>query len=211
MALLRRVTSWVLIAFALGALNMVALTSWLTDAKAADLGRHGDPSAGAALVQSFGCAGCHGAQLQGGSGPKLVGIERRRSRAQIARAITDPVAPMPKFDLTRGQVADVVAYLSQLDGGVGTQPRVSIEPVKPTDSALVRVWFPEKPPRNATVEASMSMGHSMMGTEKIKLRKTRDPHTLEARVPFEMGGAWMIKVRYGKSGKIEMPVNVGGE
>jgi len=172
----------------------------------------GDANAGAALVQSSGCAGCHGAQLRGGSGPKLVGIERRRTSVQIANAIVNPVAPMPKFDFDRRQVADIVAYLSQLDGGASNaamKPRISILPANPTDSATVRVWFPGTPPRDATVQATMSMGHSMMGTDRIKLRPSSDPHVLSAKVPLGMGGAWMIKVHYGKSGEVDIPINVG--
>ena len=197
-----------------GALGISMLMANATSASA-EYGMHGagDANAGAALVQSSGCAGCHGAQLRGGNGPKLVGIERRRTSAQIANAIVNPVAPMPKFDFNRQQVADIVAYLSQLDGGAAMngamKPKISIRPANPTDSAMVRVWFPGTPPRDATVEATMNMGHSMMGTDRIKLRPSSDPHVLSAKVPFGMGGAWMIKVRYGKSGEVDMPINVG--
>lgn len=168
----------------------------------------GDPKAGAALVQSSNCAGCHGGQFQGDLGPKLVGIEKRRTPEQIAKAIADPQLPMPKFAFTPQQVADVVAYVSQLDGGA-MRPKISILPAKPRDSAVVSVWFPGTPPSDATVEATMSMGHSMMGTNPIKLKKTGDPHKLAAKVPFAMGGAWMIKVHYDKSQEVDMPINVG--
>jgi mono/diheme cytochrome c family protein len=168
----------------------------------------GDPKAGAALVQSSNCAGCHGGQFQGDLGPKLVGIEKRRTPEQIAKAIADPQPPMPKFAFTPQQVADVVAYVSQLDGGA-MRPKISILPAKPKDSAMVSVWFPGTPPSDATVEAKMSMGHAMMGTNPIKLKKTGDPHKLAAKVPFEMGGAWMIKVHYDKSQEVDMPINVG--
>jgi mono/diheme cytochrome c family protein len=174
----------------------------------------GDPKAGAALVQSSNCTGCHGGQFQGDLGPKLVGIEKRRSPEQIAKAISNPEPPMPKFALTSQQVADVVAYVSQLDdgaanGGGAMRPKILILPAKPIDSAMVSVWFPGTPPSDATVEARMSMGHSMMGTRPIKLKRTGDPHKLAAKVPFEMGGAWMIKVHYGKTHEIDIPIEVG--
>ncbi len=174
----------------------------------------GDPKAGAALVQSSNCSGCHGARFQGDLGPNLIGIEKRRSPAQIAAAITHPEPPMPKFDFTSRQVADIVAYLSQLDGGdasggPGTQPKISLSPARPRDSATVTVEFPGAPPADATVEAAMSMGHAKMGTYPIKLNKTSDPHKLSAKVPFGMGGAWMIKVRYDKTREVDVPIEVG--
>jgi len=174
----------------------------------------GDPKAGAALVQSSNCSGCHGGRFQGDLGPNLIGIEKRRTPVQIAGVITNPEPPMPKFDFSTQQVADVVAYLSQLDGGSGAggggvQPKISLSPAKPTDSAVVSVSFPGTPPPDATVETSMSMGHSRMGSDPIKLKKTADPHKLSAKVPFEMGGAWMIKVRYDKTHEVDMPVTVG--
>jgi hypothetical protein len=147
--------------------------------------------------------------LQGDTGPSLIGIEKRRTPQQIANALTNPEAPMPTYGFSGKQVADVVAYLSQLDGGSNSRPTITLSPAKPTTSTVVSVAFPGEPPPNATVEATMSMGHSTMGTERIKLRKTKDPHVLKAHVAFSMGGAWMIKVHYGTSREVDMPVNVG--
>ena len=200
----------------LGSWSRAPLAAVAVTIAAAACGPHpssGDPKAGAALVQSSNCAGCHGGQFQGDLGPKLVGIEKRRSPEQIAKAITNPEPPMPMFAFTPQQVADVVAYLSQLDGGTANgggvmRPKISILPAKPTDSATVSVWFSGSPPPDATVEATMSMGHSTMGTSPIKLKKTGDPHKLSAKVSFGMGGPWMIKVRYDKSQEVDMPVNV---
>ena len=194
----------------LGSWSRAPLAAVAVTIAAAACGPHpsGDPKAGAALVQSANCAGGHGGQFQGDLGPKLVGIEKRRTPEQIAKAIADPQPPMPKFAFTPQQVADVVAYVSQLDGGF-MRAKISILPAKPKDSAVVSVWFPGTPPSDATVEATMSMGHAMMGTNPIKLKKTGDPHKLAAKVPFEMGGAWMIKVRYDKSLEVDMPINVG--
>jgi hypothetical protein len=98
--------------------------------------------------------------------------------------------------------------------GAGTapdamQPRITIEPKYPTDSATVQVRFPGKPPRNATVEATMKMGGSQMGTGPVTLKPTTDPHVFWARVPFGMDGAWIIRVRYSGSKEVDMPVRVG--
>jgi cytochrome c553 len=51
------------------------------------------------------CAGCHGAQAQGGAGPKLAGLSRAWSPAQFSHAVLDGQAPegralttlMPRF------------------------------------------------------------------------------------------------------------------
>jgi len=60
-----------------------------------------DANSGARLVQSHGCTGCHGAQLQGGSdGPKLAGIEKSLNAAAIAAFIKHPPEPMPDFGFT---------------------------------------------------------------------------------------------------------------
>jgi cytochrome c553 len=168
----------------------------------------GDPKAGAALVQTSNCAGCHGGRMQGDLGPNLIGIEKRRTPVQIAGAITNPEAPMPKFAFSAQQVGDLVAYLSQLDAG-GDEPKISVSPEVPRDSAIVSVRFPGTPPSDAMLEASMKMGHSSHGPPPMRLKKTSDPHVLSARVPFSMGGAWMLKVRYDKSREVDMPINVG--
>ena len=63
----------------------------------------GDANNGAKLVQANGCAGCHGAGLNGGGiGPSLVGIEHRLSLDSIAAFIANPKPPMPNFGFTWG-------------------------------------------------------------------------------------------------------------
>lgn len=168
----------------------------------------GNATAGAKLVQVSGCEGCHGAGLRGSTAPSLVGIEKRMSPAQIAKAIQDPEPPMPRFGLSEKQVANVVAYLSGLDGGNG-KPIVRLVPANPTQEATVNVTFPGTPPSVAQVEAMMQMGSMSHGSGWLPLHKTSDPHTLATKVHFSMGGPWMIRVQYG--GKVmAVPITVGG-
>jgi len=170
----------------------------------------GDPAAGALLVQSNGCTGCHGANFQGATGPKLYGIEHQLSAAQIADAIANPQAPMPKFPLDAAQIADVVAYLSSLDGGRGgAGPVATLEPAKPSSHATLTVRFPGTAPRSVTAQPAMQMGGSSMSAAKVTLRPTSDPHVWQGKVSFSMGGPWTIDVTY--DGKhLTVPVNVAG-
>ena len=169
----------------------------------------GDANGGAKIVQSSGCTGCHGARLAGAAGfPSLVGIERRKSIDQIANAIVAPRPPMPTVDLTRAQVADVVAYLVSLDGANG-RPVVTFSPARPAGSTVVSVKFPGTPPADAAVKATMQMGSMSHGTGWIPLRRVSEPHTVSAKVPFSMGGPWTITVRY--DGHVDdVPLDVGG-
>ncbi|HTX58516.1 MAG TPA: c-type cytochrome [Verrucomicrobiae bacterium] len=170
----------------------------------------GNAGAGAKLVAQFGCEGCHGAGLRGGgAAPSLFGIERRLSAAQLSEFIAHPQAPMPNFGLSGAQIADLVAYISGLDGGAsGSLPVVSTMPSPPTSNATVIVRFPT-PPHSATVTATMQMGSMTMHTKPIALEPTGDPHVYKAKIQFSMGGAWTLHVEY--DGKhVDDPVTVGG-
>ncbi|MDE2572831.1 MAG: c-type cytochrome [bacterium] len=169
----------------------------------------GDAASGAKLIQSSGCEGCHGAGFTGGLGPKLIGIEKRLTPAQIAAKIKSPAPPMPNFGFTDKQVADLVAYLSGLDGGTG-KPVVKIVPPQPSGEAMVLVTFTGTPPGDAQVQASMKMGTMQHGTGWTPLQKTADPHTLAAKVFFAMAGEWTVQVRYGSGQEIDVPLNVDG-
>lgn len=169
-----------------------------------------DVNNGAKLVQANGCAGCHGANLMGGSiGPKLYGIEHRLSSAQITDFIVHPRSPMPNFGFTQQQVNDIVAYLSGLDGGANaTQPVVTLSPNPPVDVATITVRFPGTPPKNVTVLPVMQMGTSAMQTRVVQLTPSTDPQVFTGRVVFSMGGPWTLKLQYdGKT--MDVPVTVG--
>ncbi|MBV9103142.1 MAG: cytochrome c, partial [Candidatus Eremiobacteraeota bacterium] len=139
------IVSTVLMAGVLGALAF-AHAAGATDPYAA-----GDQAQGAKLVQSSACEGCHGAGLiGGGAAPKLVGIEKRLTPEQIADRIKNPKPPMPSLGFKEKQLANIVAYLSNLDGGWGA-PVVKIEPARPSSDATVLVTFSGTPPKDVQV------------------------------------------------------------
>lgn len=171
----------------------------------------GDANSGAKLVQANGCAGCHGANLMGGSiGPKLFGIEHRLGNDQIADFIKNPRPPMPDFGLNAVQIGDIVAYLSALDGGASsTKPVVTFNPNPPTDAATITVRFPGTPPKSVSVLPIMQMGASSMQTRAVQLQQSADdPHAVTGKLVFSMGGPWTIRVQYDGQ-TLDVPLTVG--
>ena len=171
--------------------------------------RAGDAAAGERLVRAYGCFGCHGTRFEGGAGPKLLGIEHRRSATEIADAVMHPKAPMPDFALSATQTADIVTYLAGLDGGrSGSSPVATISPATPRAQATLTVHFPT-PPKHATAEAGMTMAQSGMSASKVTLTPTSDPHVWRGVVHFSMGGSWTVVVTYdGKT--MNVPVRASG-
>ncbi len=171
----------------------------------------GNANNGAQLVQSNGCAGCHGAGLKGGRiGPALFGIEHHMSNDQIADFIVHPRAPMPNFGFNPSQVADIVAYLTSLDGGINSAaPTVTISPQTPVDSATISITFPGTPPTSVTVLPVMHMGAGTHHTAMVQLQPSpADPHTFTGRITFSMGGPWIVQVQY-DGHEMDIPLNVG--
>jgi mono/diheme cytochrome c family protein len=171
----------------------------------------GNANSGAKLVQSSGCEGCHGAALRGGSiGPSLFGIEHRLSSAQIASKIGDPKPPMPNFGFTSAQIADIVAYLSGLDGGSGGAPAVSFDPNPPDSSTTITVTFTGTPPATVTAATVMQMGSSSMRFAAIRLQPSpSDPHVFTGKLNFSMGGPWTVRVHYADK-TLDVPLTVNG-
>lgn len=171
----------------------------------------GDANAGAKLVEANGCTGCHGATFEGAIGPKLFGIEHQLDPAAIAMHIKSPTPPMPNFGFTDAQIADIVAFLSTLDGGMGnaTRPQVSFVPAVPTSTATIEVRFPGAPPAHVTALPIMQMGNTKMHSDTIVLTPSaRDPHLFHGVVRFTMGGPWEVHVEYdGKT--LDVPLTVG--
>jgi len=171
----------------------------------------GDVNAGARLVQSSGCEGCHGAGLKGGGiGPALYGVEHRLTNAQIEDAIRHPRAPMPNFGFSDTQIADIEAYLTNLDGGaMRANPVVTIDPSVPTDHATVTARFPGNPPQRVTVTPIMVMGGTTMPARTVTMQQSAgDPHIFTGVVVFSMGGPWTIRINYdGKA--MDVPLTVG--
>ena len=74
----------------------------------------GDPIKGQAIFQ-INCAGCHGVQADGSVGPSLKHIPRRKSKIDlINQVISGDTPPMPKFQASPQEMADLLIYLEQL-------------------------------------------------------------------------------------------------
>jgi hypothetical protein len=167
-----------------------------------------DQNAGAVLVQTNGCAGCHGTALRGGIGPSLIGIERRRSPAQITAAIVRPTAPMPTFPFSATQVADIVAYLSSLDATSGG-PVATIQFDPSGRRATLSVHFPGTAPMRVRARPVMRMGNSSMDGGLIALQPSSDRHLWRGSILFSMSGPWTIEVVY-DGHHLAVPVNIAG-
>ncbi len=91
---------------------------------------------GEEISRSQGCAGCHGANFDGGAGPTWIGLAGSEvlladgstvlaDDAYLTRAIAEPNAEyvadyslqMPANQLTDAEIADVVAFINTLAGG----------------------------------------------------------------------------------------------
>ena len=171
----------------------------------------GDANAGAELIQKNGCSGCHGAALAGGSaGPNLRGIERHKRFGEIANAIRHAKAPMPSFSFANIQIADIIAYLSALDGGPNDAPVASLNPPRPRAQAWLTVRFKGTPPKSVLAVPSMKMGSRSMSSAQVTLHPTGDPHVWTGKVRFSMGGPWTIDIEH--DGKhLTLPVDVAGK
>jgi mono/diheme cytochrome c family protein len=74
----------------------------------------GDAVQGHAIFQ-MNCAGCHGWDAQGRVGPSLERISNRKSRERlIHQVISGETPPMPQFQPTVQEMADLLRYLEQL-------------------------------------------------------------------------------------------------
>jgi mono/diheme cytochrome c family protein len=61
------------------------------------------------------CAGCHGIQADGLVGPTLHGVATRRTSASLIQQVTSgKTPPMPQFQPKPQEMADLLAYLSQV-------------------------------------------------------------------------------------------------
>jgi cytochrome c550 len=60
------------------------------------------------IYASSSCIGCHGGNLEGGAGPKLIGIGNSKSKEEILAVIQNGVGIMPAAQL-EGEQAEIVA------------------------------------------------------------------------------------------------------
>ena len=74
----------------------------------------GEPSRGNSIFQ-LNCAGCHGTAADGKVGPSLHGVADHRSRWDLIQQITSGrTPPMPKFQASPKEMADLLSYLRTL-------------------------------------------------------------------------------------------------
>ncbi|QXE22158.1 cytochrome c class I [Richelia sinica FACHB-800] len=74
----------------------------------------GDPIQGKAIFQ-INCAGCHGWEGNGLVGPSLQAVSKRKSRyGLIHQVISGETPPMPKFQPSPQEMADLLSYLENL-------------------------------------------------------------------------------------------------
>jgi len=78
------------------------------------LSLQGDPVRGEAMFQ-INCAGCHGRDADGNVGPSLRHVAQRKSDWGLIHQVTSgDTPPMPKFQPTPQDMADLLRYLEQL-------------------------------------------------------------------------------------------------
>lgn len=74
----------------------------------------GDAVRGNAIFQ-MNCAGCHGTLATGKVGPSLLKVSSRRSQLSLIEQVTSgKTPPMPKFQASPSEMADLLSYLKTL-------------------------------------------------------------------------------------------------
>jgi mono/diheme cytochrome c family protein len=78
------------------------------------LALHGDVQQGQAIFQ-MNCSGCHGIDAHGEVGPSLWKVSDHRSQISIIRQVTSgKTPPMPKFQASPEEMANLLSYLDTL-------------------------------------------------------------------------------------------------
>ncbi len=78
------------------------------------LSLEGNSQKGLAIFQ-INCAGCHSLQANKNVGPRLENVSRRKSQRDIiAQVISGRTPPMPKFQPSEKEMADLLSYLNEL-------------------------------------------------------------------------------------------------
>jgi len=105
------------------AIVVVAIAVWfagtnyyrLSDPYVRDvLASEGNPEQGEAIFQ-INCAGCHGDTAEGYVGPSLQAISQHKSRFELIHQVTSgDTPPMPKFQPSSQEMADLLSYLEQI-------------------------------------------------------------------------------------------------
>lgn len=78
------------------------------------LSRSGDATHGHAIFQ-MNCSSCHGINADGEVGPSLHNVSDRKSRVALIRQVTSgQTPPMPQFQPSPQEMADLLKYLETL-------------------------------------------------------------------------------------------------
>ncbi len=78
------------------------------------LSLEGDIQNGLAIFQ-INCAGCHNLQADRNVGPRLENVSKRKSQRDIiTQVISGRTPPMPKFQPSEQEMADLLSYLNKL-------------------------------------------------------------------------------------------------
>ena len=104
----------------LAVVALVAMSALVARANSRDpsvtssLEKVGDQEHGSKLFL-INCAGCHGIAAQGVVGPNLHGVsQRKKDPALIRQVISGKTPPMPSFQPDPQSMADLLAYLHEL-------------------------------------------------------------------------------------------------
>lgn len=115
-AWLSRLIAIALIALLIGGLSILGIYWQKTSDpySSAVLSMEGDSQKGYAIFQ-INCAGCHNLEADLNVGPKLEKISKRKSQRDLIKQVTSGrTPPMPKFQPTQQEMADLLSYLNQL-------------------------------------------------------------------------------------------------
>ncbi|MGY6529886.1 MAG: c-type cytochrome [Cyanobacterium sp.] len=98
---------------------VIILSFWLLPSKnpyiVEVLSYQGNAERGEAIF-NVNCAGCHGVQGVGNVGPTLTHVSRRKSEESIInQVISGQTPPMPKFQPSAEEMADLLVYLRELN------------------------------------------------------------------------------------------------
>lgn len=78
------------------------------------LSRQGDVVRGQAIFE-INCAGCHGLEADGIVGPSLHHVHKHKSKISLIQQVTSgKTPPMPKFQPSPQEMADLLSYLEHL-------------------------------------------------------------------------------------------------
>jgi len=99
--------------------TVIILSFWLLPSKnpyiIEVLSYQGNGERGEAIF-NVNCAGCHGIQGVGNVGPTLTNVSKRKSEQSIInQVISGKTPPMPKFQPSAEEMADLLAYLRELN------------------------------------------------------------------------------------------------